>query len=291
MIKLFVFILLTLTIFNCEKVVTTPVPVVSGVTFTSSAESIREGDLFKPLLIFPADANKAVTWSSSSDAIATVSSSGVITGESVGIATITVTITDGMATAKLLVTVTPISVTSVSVDSSTVSLDVRETSRVVVTVFPADATNKAVTWSSSSDAIATVSSSGEITGESVGIATITVTTTDGMATVEVVVTVTIGVSGVSIDSVGGVSIDNSAANMMRHTISLPVGETVRAVTTVFPADATNKAVRWFSFNSFVATVSSSGEITGESVGTTTIRVSTANGRYTAVVDVVVSSVI
>lgn len=58
------------------------------------------------------------------------------------------------------------------------------------TVTPANATNKAVTYSSSDETKATVSASGEVTGVAEGTATITVTTTDGNKTDTSTITVT-----------------------------------------------------------------------------------------------------
>ena len=50
---------------------------------------------------------------------------------------------------------------------------------LTATVLPADATNKAVTWSSSNPGIATVNANGTVSFVSPGTATITVTTVDG----------------------------------------------------------------------------------------------------------------
>jgi hypothetical protein len=57
-------------------------------------------------------------------------------------------------------------------------------------VTPADATNKAVTWTSSNNAVATVSASGTVTAKTAGSAAITVTTVDGGFTDTCAVTVT-----------------------------------------------------------------------------------------------------
>lgn len=82
-----------------------------------------------------------------------------------------------------------VKVVSVSLTPSTVSLAVGATSQLTFEVLPANATNKAVSFSSSS-ANATVSSTGLVTAVSAGSATITVTTADGSKTDTTVVTVT-----------------------------------------------------------------------------------------------------
>ena len=73
-----------------------------------------------------------------------------------------------------------VSVTCVTLNTSTLSLNKGETETLVATVLPSDASNKSVTWSSSNSSVATVSNNGLVTavGDS-GNANITVTTVDG----------------------------------------------------------------------------------------------------------------
>ena len=78
---------------------------------------------------------------------------------------------------------------SVSVSPSTASVDMGDTVQLTETVLPANATDKSVAWSSSNTSVATVNSSGLVTGVSVGSATITATTNDGGLTASCAVTV------------------------------------------------------------------------------------------------------
>lgn len=75
----------------------------------------------------------------------------------------------------------PVSVTGVSLDETSITLEVGETQTLVATVTPNDATNKNVSWSSSENSTATVAN-GVVTAMEVGTATITVTTEDGSKT-------------------------------------------------------------------------------------------------------------
>ena len=70
-------------------------------------------------------------------------------------------------------------VTSVTLDKTSCDLLVDETVQLLATVNPGIAANKAVTWSSSADDVATVDANGLVTAKSAGTATITVTTADG----------------------------------------------------------------------------------------------------------------
>lgn len=141
----------------------------------------------------PSDTNvKNVTWSSSNSSVATVSNTGLVTGVAQGSATITATAeaASGTVSNTYNVTVTPIAVTSVTLDTSSASVKVGKTITLVATVNPNNATNKNVTWTSSSTSVATVSSSGVVTGVAAGQTTITVRTADGNKTATCVVTVT-----------------------------------------------------------------------------------------------------
>ena len=84
----------------------------------------------------------------------------------------------------------PVAVTGVTLSASSLSLKEGETKTLTATVAPANATNKAVTWTTSSAAVATVSASGAVTAVKAGTATITVKTTDGSKTATCAVTVT-----------------------------------------------------------------------------------------------------
>ncbi len=140
----------------------------------------------------PANAtNKAVTWSSNNKAIATVNSKGLVTAVKKGTATITVTTKDGNKTATCTVTVKAkeVKVTGVKLDKETLTRQVGDSYQLKATVLPENATNKAVTWSSSNKAIATVNSKGLVTAKTVGTATITVTTKDQNKTATCTITV------------------------------------------------------------------------------------------------------
>ncbi len=66
------------------------------------------------------------------------------------------------------------------------------------------------------------------------------------------------------------------------TMSLVAGEaTGTVIATIIPNNATNKNVSWFSSNTAIATVSSTGVVTPVAPGTANIVVTTANGGFTA----------
>ena len=82
-----------------------------------------------------------------------------------------------------------ISVTGVSLDESSITLDVGGSKTLAATVTPDNATNKKVRWSSDNETVATVSEDGVVTAVAGGTAVITATTHDGLFTATCTVTV------------------------------------------------------------------------------------------------------
>lgn len=132
------------------------------------------------------------TWSSSDSSVATVSNNGIVTGVKAGTATITYSVDGETAkvTNTISITVSNIAVTGVNVTPTTETISVNETLTLSATISPSNATNKNVTFSSADDDVATVNSSGLVTGVAPGIVNITVTTQDGGFTATASITVT-----------------------------------------------------------------------------------------------------
>ena len=170
--------------------------VTGGVTYKVTGVSLdktnlnlnpgKEGTL--TATITPSNAtNQNVTWESSPSGIVTISPSAdtktatiTATGASGSTATITVTTEDGSKTASCTVTVTTatVPVTGVTLDPTSLTLDVNQTAPLTATITPNDATNQNVTWTSDNPSVATVSG-GVVTAVAPGEATITATTQDG----------------------------------------------------------------------------------------------------------------
>lgn len=117
------------------------------------------------------NASASFVWSAENDEIVTVTGDGAsakVTGDALGKTTVTV-VADGESTATISVTVVP----SIEVELTSDSLPVGETLQIPATVLPSEGVT--VTYASSDDEIATVSSSGLITAAGEGDVTITVT--------------------------------------------------------------------------------------------------------------------
>jgi len=179
---------------------------VTGVSLnkTSVALGVGASDTLQATVMPPNATNRNVSWSSNNPGVATVTG-GTVTAVSTGNATITVTTSDGGLTATCAVTVltTVVPVTGVTLNKTSLTLSEGTTETLTATVQPGNATNKAVSWSTSNAGIATVSAVGLVTAVAPGSATITVTTADGNKTATCVVTVPKGVTVVSMTIAGG----------------------------------------------------------------------------------------
>ena len=171
-----------------------PKVAVSGITLNNSTLSLTTGQNFTlQAMLSPSNAtNKEVTWESSDAGVAAVSKDGVVTAKKAGKATIVAKAADESGKyASCVVTVTEgkKEVTGVTLNKSSLNLGVGGSEVLSATVLPADATNKQVTWLSSTPSIATVSQSGVVTGVKEGTTQISVITAEGSKTAICSVTV------------------------------------------------------------------------------------------------------
>ena len=245
-------------------VVATPV---TSVTLNRTTASLKAGETVTlTATVNPEDAtDKTVTWSSSDETVATVTN-GVVVAIKVGTATITAKAGDKTATCAITVVETP--VTSVVLDKTSAFLKAGETLTLTATVYPEDATDKTVTWSSSDETVATVTN-GVVVAIKVGTATITARAGDKAASCAVTVEPT---------PVSSVTLDKTVA-------TIHVGETVTLTATVSPNDATDKTLTWSTSDASVAMVDN-GVITANSIGTATITVKAGDKTATCVVTVI-----
>ena len=220
----------------------------------------------------PRDAShKAVTWTTSNNEVATVMYSDKNTGSikaiGTGTAIITATTTDGSnKSAVCVLTVEdPVLATSITLNKTSSIICLGHRDILSVMIMPEEATFKNVKWASNNTSVASVSSSGEVMGNSIGTAIITVTTTDGSnlsAYCEVNVVDYVTVSSVSLNAT---------------ELSLKEGGTAQLTASVLPKNATNKSVTWSSSDENVATVDDNGLVTAEATGTAIITATANDG--------------
>ena len=158
-------------------------------------------------------------------------------------------------------------VETITLNKNTLSLNVGALEKLMPTIYPVNATNKTVNWSSSNPSVATVSNDATITAMIPGTASIIASTQDGGKTAICNVTVTSS------------NIPVTAIILNKTILQLNVGETEALIVIISPANATNKNVTWTSSNSNIATVSADGVVTAvtSGLGTATITATAADG--------------
>jgi acetyl esterase/lipase len=201
----------------------------------------------------------ASSWTSADPSIATVSADGTVRGVAVG--TVTITAGAGGKSGSTQLTVSDIPIASITVSPNPV--DVPVDGSVPLTATARDAAGnllggRAVVWTSSNPAVASVGADGRVRGEAVGSAVITASAEGQSGTTEAAVFLT---------PVATVTISPDPASVVE-------GATRQFSTTLKDADGnvlTGRPITWSSSATSVATISSSGLATGVSQGTTTIR--------------------
>ena len=159
-------------------------------------------------------ANKKVTWSSSDEQVLVVEQNGKVTPKAPGVATVKVVSDESELVATVVYNVKARvgAVTGVTLDKTELTLALGETATLVATVAPEDAVDKSLVWESNGKAVS-VDSLGVIKADTVGSATITVTTVDGgyKATCKVTVPEPIN-ADVKVEKLWEVAIPNTVAN-------------------------------------------------------------------------------
>ena len=132
-----------------------------------------------------------------------------------------------------------------------------EISKLNVEIYPLDAVEQRVEYSSSNEKVVKVDDYGNVYGVSSGKATITVRAISNGVQASIDVEVYSKVTGIAIN------VEN---------ITLQEGEQYQILSNVEPDDANNKKVRYISENTDIATVDESGLITATKTGNTNINV-------------------
>lgn len=226
-----------------------------------------------------------LTWSSSNEEVATVDETGLVTAVGAGEADITVSVADAniSSTTHIKVVILPTGVEAP--ETLSLELNGEATKALGAKMTPEDATDVKLAYLSSDESVATVDESGNVTAVGVGECTITTTiVADTTATAEdagvdsemlvvpenakaeTKVTVGKAIESITLDSNEGV---------------LTVGNTHTIKATVFPEDATDKAVTWKSSDESIATVDAEGNVTAKDTGNVTIMAVNSDGDVSA----------
>lgn len=159
-------------------------------------------------------------------------------------------------------------VTSIKLNRSKVTIDKGRSIRLVATVTPNDANNKALTWKSSNTNIATVNNNGYVKAIKTGKATIIVSSSDGSnITAKCDITVIQKATKVTV--------------RQYYHINKPSKKLYKLNAKVYPSDTTDKSLIYRSSNNKVATINRNGQIKAKKYGKATITVINRKSRKSA----------
>ena len=266
---------------KCE--VTVSVVRVTGVSLSQTELTLKK-DAKATLVatVVPSDAtNKNVLWYSDNAGIVTVEN-GVVTAVAEGQTTVRVFTEEGNFTTECKVTVgnngggNSVAVTGVKLSQNKLTLKKDDSFTLVATLEPSTASNKTVMWTTSNDAVVSVSDNGVIQAKAVGVAVITVTTQEGAFTATCEVTVT------------EEDVVLTGLRLSPSETRLKVGGEATLSVTYEPAGATQREVTWSTSDAAIVTVDEHGKVKAIAAGEATITVaSKTNASIQATCKVIV----
>ena len=241
-----------------------------GTTLTATPEYAFDGATPESAALAKKLDTLDMSYTSSDPAVLVVDENGNMVAVSAGTAEVALSSKDGKITASktIEVIVTPTDITT----TDALTLTAGETATLETAVAPDDATHVAISYTSSDDAVATVSDVGEVTAVAAGDATITAAV-DGTA-LSAACKVTV------LPAIESIELNYTA-------LSLRPDGTAQLTYTVAPEEALADDVTYTSSDEAVATVDAEGNVTAVADGTATITVE-VNG-VTAECEVTVTS--
>ena len=209
------------------------------------------------------------SWTIGDDSIATVDENGIITGVKGGDTIVVVSSADGKMTAKCPVTVSQ-PLMAIRMDDIDLQTNGQSSATINYTLVPADTTEDNVTLSVDDDSVARLDGNRII---AVNNGETKITATCGIVKTSAKVTVTTKVEQIVLNKTEGV---------------LTVGNTHTIKATVFPEDATDKAVTWESSDESIATVDAEGNVTAKGTGNVTIMAVNSDGDVSSTYELTVN---
>lgn len=232
--------------------------------------TIRTGDSSDLKAVFtPANSTDTITWKSYNTSIATVSSTGRVTGVKSGTTFIQATAYNGKVAGptQVIQVIVRDGVKGVSLDSSEKTVRVGSVITLAPIFNPTSAYDKAMSWKASNSNVkieASGTSNVRVTGVKVGTALVTGTTSDGGYSVSCLITV-----------LPKLEPDNTKVTVSPTSKYLKKGKSFYVTATV--TGSSNKKVKWSSSNKKVATVTKGGKVKGKKIGTAYIKATAADG--------------
>lgn len=168
-------------------------------------------------------------------------------------------------------------VEGIKLEGKELDVYIDEEKQIDVKVF-SPLTKDELIWSSSDPETIEVDDKGIVKALKEGKAVITVKSKDGKFVKTI--TVTSKIKGIDVTEIAIYGLNE-----------VTIGQTIRLSAIITPEDATDKTVEWSSSNDKVATIDANGNVTGVSVGTVEITVTSADKKVTAKKTITVNPVV
>lgn len=174
--------------------------------------------------------------------------------------------------------------TGVKLNTTSKSMTVNTTDKLVATVEPSNASDKTVTWSSDNTSVITVDKSGNIKAVGLGEANITVKTTNGKtATAKVisdVKSITLSVANQTISKYGTIKSTTITANINSNGYNVPNS----LITWIAPDTTGYTAAAGMSSNGKIATITARDVWSGTSTIPVTVKINNKEAKTTIYVE-------
>lgn len=244
---------------NDDNAANNSVVEVESIKFSVDKVTLNNGEYFHlNYNIFPNEASTEIIWNSSNNKVVSISGDGLLQAKSAGTVVVTANTLNGKSDTLKITVVNPLILpTSIEIGKKDTNLVVGSKMQLSANILPIDVTNNKVEWSSSNTSVATIDDSGLIEAKAIGSCIVTASTVNKLkASIKItVVKKEIEVSSLSFDK------DNA---------NIEIGSTLQLREVYMPSNATNTSVVWISSDENIATVNSSGLVTGKKTGTVTI---------------------
>lgn len=245
-----------------------PIPVITGVAIGPANPTITVGQSLQLAASTSFGPEPGATWTSSNSQIASITSSGLVTGLSPGTVTVTVTASGG-SLGSTNVTVSPVAVTSLAITPNPVQLAVNTRVQLAATTTLANGQQQEVTtqvgWTTANGSVAQVSATGELVAVGPGTTTVTATQPGGQTATATVTVTNVGLQNITF-----------APAISNFRVGNSIQITATGTFTDGSQQDITQSASWFSSNPGVATVTNTvpkGQVVGISPGVATIQAS------------------
>lgn len=160
-------------------------------------------------------------------------------------------------------------VTSVVLNQTELTMKPDDTIQLTATVYPTNATNKKLVWTSSNDEVAMVTDEGFVLAMAEGEADITATSAEN-SSIKAVCHIKVENEKEPVVTIVGIKFEESP-------VTISMGDTKKLNVIFNPVDATNKQLEWKSTKTSVVDVDQEGNIIGVSEGKAIITAKTTDG--------------